>query len=98
MAKIAAKIAKLVSKNAPVDPEVAKNVESAADAVEKQADAKEGTSLADRAKMAGGDAAGMVGDNVDNQYVKVSTKKIILAITFLCVCYLKCMYLVLMGA
>ena len=95
MAKIAAKIVKLVSKNAPVDPEVAKNVESAADAVEKQADAKEGTSLA---KMAGGDAAGMVGDNVDNQYVKVSTKKIILAITFLCVCYLKCMYLVLMGA
>ncbi len=42
------------------------------DAAENQASADRDASLADRLKMAGGDAAGMVADNVDNPYVAVS--------------------------
>ena len=43
-----------------------------ADAAENQASADRDASITDRLKMAGGDTAGMVGDNVDNQYVGVS--------------------------
>ena len=55
-----------------MDEDTANIVEGVADAVENQASADRDASLADRLKMAGGDTAGIVGDNVDNQYVAVS--------------------------
>ena len=55
-----------------VDEDTANIVEGVAGAVENQASADRDASLADRLKMAGGDTAGIVGDNVDNQYVSVS--------------------------
>lgn len=55
-----------------VDENTASIIEGAADAAENQASADRDASITDRLKMAGGDAAGMVGDNVDNEYVGVS--------------------------
>jgi len=55
-----------------VDEDTANIVEGVADAAENQASADRDASIADRLKMAGGDAAGMVADNVDNEYVSVS--------------------------
>ena len=66
------KVTKLVLRNAPVDPEVVDVAEGVAEAAENQADAGRDATLGDRLKMATGDAAGIVGDNVDNQYVSVS--------------------------
>ncbi len=70
--KIATKVTKLVAKNAGVDEDTMDVVEGVADAAENQADAGRDATLADRVKMAGGDTVGIVGDNVDNQYVSVS--------------------------
>ncbi len=55
-----------------VDEDTANIIEGVADAAENQASADGDASLADRLKMAGGDTAGMVADNVDNPYVAVS--------------------------
>ncbi len=55
-----------------VDEDTANIIEGVADAVENQADADRDASLTDRLKVAGGDASGMVADNVDNPYVTVS--------------------------
>ena len=46
-------------------------VDGVADAVENQAEAGRDATIADRFKMAAGDSAGMVSDNVDNPYVSV---------------------------
>lgn len=56
-----------------VDEDTANIIEGVADAAENQASADRDASLTDRLKMAGGDAAGMVADNVDNPYVTVSS-------------------------
>ena len=72
-AKIAAKVSKLIIKNAPIDENAAKIAEGAIDAAENQAEAGRDATLSDRLKMAGGDAVGIVGDNVGNQYISVST-------------------------
>ena len=52
-------------------------VEGVADAAENQADAGRDATVADRLKMATGDTAGIVGDNVDNQYVSVRLETIL---------------------
>ena len=46
-------------------------VDGVTDAVENQADAGRDATLGDRIKMAAGDSAGLVSDNVDNPYVSV---------------------------
>ena len=55
-----------------VDEDTANIVEGVADAAENQASADRDATLTDRLKMAGGDAAGMVADNVDDPYITVS--------------------------
>ncbi|XP_019858958.1 PREDICTED: uncharacterized protein LOC109587164 [Amphimedon queenslandica] len=62
-------VKKFVKDSGLVDEQTANIIEGAADAVQDQAEADHNTSLADRAKMAVGDGAGIIGDNVDNQYV-----------------------------
>lgn len=59
-----------------MDEDTANAFEGVADAAENQASADRDASITDRLKMAGGDAAGMAGDNVDNEYVGVSQRKI----------------------
>ena len=70
-AKIATKVTKLVAKNSGLDEDTVNVVEGVADAAENQAEAGRDATLADRVKMAAGDTTGIVGDNVDNQYVSV---------------------------
>lgn len=55
-----------------VDADTVELVDGITDAVENQAEAGRDASLADRAKMAAGDTAGVVGDNVDNTYVSTA--------------------------
>jgi len=64
-------VTKLVVKNSGLDEDTVNVIEDVADAAENQADAGRDATLADRVKMAAGDTAGIVGDNVDNQYVSV---------------------------
>ena len=70
--KLASKVTKLIVKNAGVDEDTVKIVEGVSDAAENQAEAGTDASIADRVKMAGGDGAGMVADNVDDPYISVS--------------------------
>ncbi len=57
-----------------VDQDTVDNVEAGADAVKNQAEAGRDATVADRLKMAAGDTAGIVADNVDDPYVSVSFK------------------------
>ena len=55
-----------------VDQSTVDIVDSVADAAENQAEAGRDATVGDRLKMAAGDTAGAVADNVDNTYVSVS--------------------------
>ena len=74
--KLAASITKLAARSAAsagvVDSDTADIVEGVADAAQNQAEAGRDATVADRVKMAAGDSAGVVADNVDNTYVSVS--------------------------
>ena len=72
--KLATKVSKLVIKNSGLDDDTANALEGVTDAAENQAEAGRDASLTDRVKMATGDTAGIVGDNVDNPYVSVSVR------------------------
>ena len=73
---MAIKITKVAARSAAatgaVDADTVQLVEGVADAAENQAEAGRDATIADRVKMAAGDSAGLVGDNVDNPYVSVS--------------------------
>ena len=55
-----------------MDEDTVNIVGGVADAANNQAEAGTDASIADRVKMAGGDGAGMVADNVDDPYISVS--------------------------
>ena len=69
---LATKVTKLVIKNSGLDEDTVDVLEGTADVVENQADAGRDATLTDRLKMATGDTAGIIADNVDNPYVSVS--------------------------
>ena len=74
--KLAASLSKVAVRMAVAsghaDAETVERVDAAATAVENQAEAGRDASIGDRVKMAAGDTAGAVSDNVDNPYVSVS--------------------------